>query len=243
MANILVKFPTRGRPDAFFRTLDSFIAKQSGKHDIHYLVSLDDDDDTVDASFIDGLKAHGIGNHSQKLGYCVNWIIGIRAGKIGSCNRDMQFAPPDWDIVMQIADDFICHGEDWDDVIVEELEAFEDKDGALWVFDGYQQEMCTLSIMTRKYYERFEYIYYPEYITFYPDREWTEVADLLGKLVFIKDVLFEHRHPDWMGFGHGYSGANELYDDLYKENDKQEDRDHDEALFNTRKLRNFDLDI
>lgn len=241
MAKILVKFPTRGRPDKFFETLDSFIEKQSGKHSIHYLVSLDEDDETACVSFIDDLKIRA--SEGLDEGFCIDWRYAPRAGKIGSCNRDMEFAPPNWEIIMQVADDFICHGQNWDDRVVEELEAFEDGDGALWVFDGHQHEMCTLSIMTRKYYERFGYIYYPEYITFYPDREWTEVADKLHRLVFIKDVLFEHRHPDWMGTVCGYAGVNELYDDLYKENDHQEDRDHDEKLFFGRQKRNFDLDI
>lgn len=240
MANILVKFPTRGRPDAFFKTLDSFINKQSDKHSVHYMISLDEDDETASHEFVNELKARAL--VSYELDYCIDWNFAPRAGKIGSVNRDMEFAPPGWEIVMQIADDFFCHGQDWDDRIVEELSAFEDDDGALWVFDGHQNDMCTLSIMTRKYYERFNYIYFPEYKTFWPDTEWTCVADILERLIFIPDVLFEHRHPDWMASGHGYDGSNELYDQLYEENDDQDDRDHDKQLFHDRQQRNFGLD-
>jgi hypothetical protein len=68
---------------------------------------------------------------------------------------------------MQPADDFTCQYTGWDQRVVEELDVFDDYDGVVWFFDGYQPNIDTLSIMGRKYYERFNYIYYPCYRTFF----------------------------------------------------------------------------
>ena len=154
----------------------------------------------------------------------------------------MEHAPA-YDILMQPADDWICHGENWDAwLAIDMADYFPDLDGVLWYFDGHNRDIDTLCIMGRTYYERFNYIYYPEYITFWADTEFTEVADRLEKLVFIDNVLFEHQHPDWT-HSHGYDGQKRGYDELYHENDKQEDRDWDEELFKKRKAENFGLEL
>lgn len=235
MAHILCKIPTRGRPDQFIKTFESFHLLESGKHKITYLISIDEDDRTMDN------LAKQLRNEKYNS---PNFIIvtAQRAGKIGSVNRDMNQAPDDWDIVMQPADDFIALVQGWDDRVVEELETtFEDLDGVVWFFDGHQPKIDTLCIMGRKYYERFGYLYYPEYRTFWADVEFTEVADRLDRLIYSPEVLFEHRHPDWI-YSQGYDGRKAGYDQLYHENDKPEDREWDEKLFRERMKRNFDLE-
>tara|TARA_Y100000996_G_scaffold121288_1_gene90912 strand:+ start:1725 stop:2423 length:699 start_codon:yes stop_codon:yes gene_type:complete len=231
--DLLVKFPTRGRCDRFFTVLDSFVEKQSGDHNCHYLVSCDNDDETMNnPETIKRLESY------DNLSY----YFDDRAGKIGSVNRDMDKAP-NYDILMQPADDWLALVNGWDDRIVEEMDVmFDDGDGVVWFFDGHNREIDTLCIMGKPYYERFNYIYYPEYITFWADTEFTAVADLLGRLSFSPDVLFEHQHPDWL-HSHGYDGQKQGYDQLYIDNDKQEDRDFDERLFHERKARDFDLKL
>jgi len=233
MANILCKIPTRSRVDAFIETFDSFHGRQSNDHIIHYMISIDDDDDEMQ-KWAD-TYSHGLRKANAHV------ISAPRAGKIGSVNRDMEHAPDDYDIVMQPSDDFICLVDGWDKRVVEELEAFDEYDGVAWFYDGHQPNIDTMCILGRKYYERFNYIYYPEYRTFWADNEFTEVADRLDRLVFSREVLFEHRHPDWT-HSHGYSGQKQGYDELYLENDKPEDREWDDKLFHDRKARNFDLE-
>jgi hypothetical protein len=228
---ILCKLPTRGRPEKFFATLESLTSRASGDHDIQYLVSIDDDDNTMHTSKV-------LGKLEAMAG--VDVVSAPRAGKIGSVNRDMAHALDGWDVVMQISDDFICLVDGWDNRIAEEMEAFPDGDGVVWFFDGFNRETDTLCIMGKKYYDRFGYIYNPDYRTLWADTEFTAVADLLDKLVFCDEVLFRHDHPDWL-HSHGYDGQKQGYDELYMENDKSEDREWDENLFNTRKMKNFDL--
>jgi hypothetical protein len=230
---ILCKLPTRGRPEKFFATLESLTSRASGDHDIQYLVSIDNDDNTMHTSKV-------LGKLEAMAG--VDVVSAPRAGKIGSVNRDMAHALDGWDVVMQIADDFICLVDDWDVRIAEEMEAFPDGDGVVWFFDGYNRDTDTLCIMGRKYYDRFGYIYNPDYRTLWADTEFTAVADLLNKLVFCDEVLFRHEHPDWLQ-SRGYDGQKRGYDQLYIDNDKPEDREWDERLFHERKAKNFDLEL
>ena len=232
MARILCKIPTRTRPGEFDATLQSFVEMQSSVVKVTYLISLDNDDDSM-REYVDAKK-----EWLEDIGARVVW--GERAGKIGSVNRDMEYAPEDYDVVMQTADDFRCLEFGWNSRIMQEISVFDNLDGVVWFYDGFQPNIDTLSIMGRAYYERFNYIYYPEYRTFWADNEFTEVADRLDRLIFVPDVLFQHNHPDWT-HSQGYSGTHAGYDQLYIENDKPEDRDWDEKLFHERKARNFDL--
>ena len=95
------------------------------------------------------------------------------------------------------------------------IKHFPDTDGCLWYNDGYQDRICTLCIVGRKYYERFNYIYNPEYHSLFCDNEFTEVARSLGKIKYFDRVLFKHEH---------FANTNETKrDSLY---------DRNEALFN-----------
>jgi hypothetical protein len=180
------------------------------------------------------------GKFLEKIG--ANVIFAERAGKIGSINRDMEYAPSDYDIIMQPADDFTCRVAGWNTRIVEELSTFDNYDGVIWFFDGYQPNIDTLSIMGRKYYERFNYIYHPEYRILWADVEFTEVADRLDRLIFSEDVLFVHEHPDWT-HAQGWDGRRNGYDQLNLDNDKDDDRIHDEKLFYERRSNNFGLEL
>lgn len=231
--HILCKIPTRSRPEQFIKTLSSFVNNESGLHKITYLISIDYDDDSMDHLVLKKTR--------ELIGKDGIIVLGSRAGKIGSVNRDMERAPKDYDILMQPADDWMVKKENWDDIVAREVcDSFPDLDGVVWFYDGHQPNIDTLCIMGKPYYERFNYIYYPEYVTFWADNEFTEVANLLDRLSFCEEVVFEHQHPDWI-YSNGYDGKFKGYDQLYHENNKQEDRDWDERLFYTRRLINFGL--
>ena len=65
------------------------------------------------------------------------------------------------------------------------IKHFPDTDGVLWFFDGWRKDLNTLCIIGRKYYERFGYIYHPDYKSFWCDAEFTEVANKLKKQVLL----------------------------------------------------------
>lgn len=57
------------------------------------------------------------------------------------------------------------------------------------------RRIMTLQILTRKRYERFGYVFYPEYESIYADCEFTDVARRDGVVVDARHLVFEHRHP------------------------------------------------
>jgi hypothetical protein len=57
----------------------------------------------------------------------------------------------------------------------------------------------TMSIMGRTYYERFNYIYHPQYFSLWCDNEAMDVAKKLGKYKYVPERIFDHYHPAWTG--------------------------------------------
>ncbi len=180
---ILVKFPTRSRPQQFLKVLNLLHEKATDK-DITYLVSWDKDDPTMNGSVI--AQAVDITD--------IISVPGTSHSKIHACNRDMDKVI-NWDIVVLISDDMIPQIEGWDEAIRQAMTKYHpDTDGCLWFNDGYQDRICTLCIIGRKYYDRFGYIYHPDYHSLFCDNEFTEVARGLDKLTYFTTVLFSHEH-------------------------------------------------
>ena len=72
---------------------------------------------------------------------------------------------------------------------------YPDTDGVLWFNDGFQgNRLNTLCILGKKYYERFNYIYHPDYISLYCDEEQTNVARNMNKMV---DLVIKNREVEF----------------------------------------------
>lgn len=188
---ILYKFTSRSRPEKFFKVLDN-IAINARLEGYHILITLDEDDDTMNT---DEVKERIKRYHNTYP------IWGKSLSKVHAINRDMEYAPDDWDILINMSDDMLFIEQGFDEIIVKDMQqAFPDMDGFLHYNDGNQRSnVCTLSIMTKKYFERFGYIYHPSYQSVECDVEATEVAHLLGKHKYMGDdkVIFRHFHPAW----------------------------------------------
>jgi hypothetical protein len=80
--NLLVKFPTRSRPDKFLEVLGKYTSMSTtGK--VRYLITLDIDDELTNTQEVIG-KAKSMGD--------VTVAVGVSQGKIHACNRDMEQA-------------------------------------------------------------------------------------------------------------------------------------------------------
>lgn len=191
---------------------------------IRYLVSLDQDDPTIEEYI--GLIKH-IPN--------VHYVVGVSRNKIDAVNRDMELER-DWDILLLASDDMIPEKNGWDKTITEAMEqSFPDMDGVLHFDDGFQHErLCTLCVIGKKYYDRFGYIYCPEYSNLWCDFEFTEVAYMLGKYRYLGDgnVVIRHEHP-LLGFG--------AEDALYKKNNSYRNWKADGKIFVKRRHKSYYL--
>ena len=164
----------------------------------------------------------------------MNYFFGKSESKIDAVNRDLNDFKKEWDIIVLLSDDMVpvCLG--FDDIIRNKFnEHYPDFDGVTWFNDGFQKNRInTLCILGKKYYDRFNYIYHPDYKSLYCDNEFTDVANRLGKQKYFDVVIIEHRH-----FSIGNN--RERYDQLYMRNDSL--MKSDEIVYHKRHKKNFDL--
>lgn len=217
---ILVKFPTRGRADNFFYALDKYYELAHDIDRMEFHITIDQDDDSMMAP--DVLK--------RLAGYTnlfVSW--GRSMSKIHAINRDLK--SNGWEIVLLASDDMIPVAPGYDEIIREKMRTHHpDTDGVLWFNDGNRSDLNTLTIMGKKYYDRFGYLYHPGYRSLYCDKEFTLVGERLGRQTYFDQVIIRHEHPDY-----GYGDKDQVHD-LNKIN-----KNRDLRLFLKREASNFGL--
>jgi hypothetical protein len=220
---ILIKIPTRERPDKFFSTLDKYVELLSGNHKIEFVVSCDTDDISMNNSeTILRLKKY------KNLFF----YFSPRTNKIDAINRDID-KHLDFDVLIASSDDMVPKVENYDEIIINNMKAnFPDFDGILNYHDGfYGHQLNTIPIIGKRFYEKFNYIYYPEYWSVCCDVELTIVSRLINKEACFDQVLFQHQHPC-----HGFKG-----DALYQYNESSKFYSHDRPLLYKRMAQNFGL--
>jgi hypothetical protein len=218
---ILVKLPSRGRPEKLLHTLKLYIEKADDLSRMFFMITLDSDDPTVTHELVEQILA---------LRPNIQITLGLSGSKIAAINRDLQNAPP-FDILLLASDDMIPVVQGYDNVIRSAMRArYPNTDGVLWFNDGFQgRRLNTLSILGRKYFQRFGYIYHPEYKSLWCDNEFTDVAEKLHRQTYIHQVIIRHEHP-----GHGVG----VFDEVYTRNLTN---DSDKAVYERRRRRGFDI--
>lgn len=182
---ILYKFATRGRPQEFKNTLEIYYAKMSNLYDYQFIVTVDNDDGSMNNQSIREYM-----DSKPNLSY----FFGNSKTKVEAINANMRNV--DFDILINVSDDMIPVVDFFDKKIVElMLESFPDLDGALHFNDGRESgnKVITLSIMSKKLYDYFGYIYYPAYKSSYCDIEFTDVVIKLDKVVYSSEIVVRHK--------------------------------------------------
>lgn len=219
---ILVKYPTRSRPAEFTIALGRAIKNQTTEN-VDYLISYDEDDHTMTNGLIEVVCDRYKNVIFKK---------GRSASKIHACNRDIATYTKKWDIIVLLSDDMICNQKGWDELLIKEMETYyPDTDGVLFHNDGYVgNKLNTMCILGKKYYDRFGYIYNPNYLSLWCDNEFMDVANKLNKQTYFDTVIFKHNHP-------ANTGDKHVYDNLYRTNDKHYSKD--KSTYEKRKRNGF----
>jgi hypothetical protein len=153
------------------------------------------------------------------------------------------------DVIMLASDDMIPVISGYDDIICKDMARFfPDTDGVLHYNDGFsgQDKLITLSILGRKYYQRFGYLYNPEYKSVFADDEFTQVARMLNKVAYIDRCIIQHQ---WVGIPYVRASRGEIppqevsRDPLHERNESQEMYDHDRIVYERHKENNFGVDV
>jgi hypothetical protein len=219
---LLVKFPTRGRKDLFFKVLDKYYEFLDDLDNTIFVVTCDlDDTEMNNESVIKKLESY------KNLFF----YFGNSKTKIEAINSDLD-KHNDYDIILLASDDMIPQLEGYDKIIRDNMNKhYPDTDGVLWFYDGYRRDLNTLSILGKKYYDRFNYIYHPSYVSFYADNEFMLVAKNLNKQTYFNYCIIKHFHPDITKDVHSE------YDETYKKNNVS----GDQKIYYERKIKNFNI--
>lgn len=210
---LLVRMPTRGRPLQALSVLEKY-RSMAGVPILIEVVLDRDDEASLAAEVLQRFVA---------LGCMVT--VDRHESKIAACNGG---AASDWDVLLLASDDMVPVKNGY---AARVLDAMEEHwpllDGALHFDDGFQgSALCTLPIFGRRLWEQFGYVYEPEYTSLFSDAEQTEVLSAMGRLVFIDEMIIEHRHHAW---------GKAAKDALYEKNDAL--WNVDETVYNSRKAR------
>ena len=222
---LLIKIPTRSRPEQFFMVLDKFYAKLSGEIPYHFLITCDVDDTTMN-------NEHIINRLNSYVH--LTYQFGRSKSKIEAYNYGI--AQQEFDILLAASDDMEPIVDGYDKIITQAmLKHFPDLDGILNYKDGYtDNSICNvMPIVGKKFFNRFGYLYYPGYVSLFCDNEIMLVSRILNKEAIFSDVIIRHNHP------YNINPVNPDYDTLYlKNNDFYRS---DMNIFNSRRERLFDI--
>ncbi len=188
---ISIIHPTRSRPEKSVDTIDKWLTGRS-KDEIELIVSLDEDDPTIEIYKQAYSNDAVIINKNRSCVDAINNAAKVAAG----------------DIFIVVSDDTSCF-PGWDTALLKELEG--KSDYLLKTDDGIQDYICTMTVMDRAYFQRDGYIYHPDFFHQFADTYLTCVADIRGRLIKSK-LKFPHLHP-------GHSGGNLKADALNIRND------------------------
>jgi len=179
--NILITFPTRSRPQKFLETLELW------EHpEVKIAITIDRDDATMNnAQMLADLRERG---HDVQ--------IMSPQGKIAAMNYGVK--ERDWDLLFVAQDDL----EPRRRYVQETLRLWdkhfgESTDGVLHLNDGFRHDyLNTIVIIGRQYFDRFGYIYHPQYRSLFADNEYTDVSTHLRRVVRISKRIIVH---EWAG--------------------------------------------
>ena len=203
---LLIKFPTRSRPEKFLRVLDLYYDNLRD-FNFEFIISCDLNDSSMNnINMIEKLNSYPY----------LKYFFADNKSKIEAVNNNL--TNTDFDVLLLASDDMEPVKPGYDVVIKNHMKSFfPDTDGVVWYNDGFQgSKLNTLCILGKKYYERFGYIYHPSYKSLYCDTEFTLVSQRLNKTRYIDECIIKHKQ---------YSIVKEQPDNLYIKNDSLESVD------------------
>jgi len=186
----LFKFPSRGRPERFFTSLDSIVDNIMDKDYYHVACTLDEDDPLMNnKEVIDRINSY---EHTS-----IQW--GKSDSKINAVNRSMPNIP--FDILINMSDDMIFNYYGFDTQIgVDMMTHFPNFDGLLHYPDQDAKEyLATMYIAGKNFYNKFNFIYDPNFKSVWCDNLVQTVAIHLGKYKYCGYQINVHLNP---AYGH-----------------------------------------
>jgi len=192
---LLFKFPTRGRPLWFVKTLDLYMKMLSGKHYCEFMIAMDFDDETMCNDLMaDYLCQIEPPRDSMTT---LSWYWKDHTGKVDAVNSCISFR--DFDIVTVISDDIEPTEQGYDDIIATCMtETFPDLDGIIYFDDSRcGAKVVTIPVIGKPMYRRLGNIVDPAFMA-WGDNFSTRKFNAMGKIKYFDRVLLKHQ---WRKYG------------------------------------------
>ncbi len=174
---ISVCCPTRGRPANMRRLVESIAATALGDVDLVFYIDADDEPSAAMAVELDA--CHIIGERivlSDMWNACTSAAVG--------------------EILMQCGDDIVFRTPGWDAEVTAAFDKHLDRIALVHGDDGiHGQALGTHGFVHRTWVDTVGYFLPPGFSCDMSDVWLNEVADQLGRRVYLPDVLTEHMHP------------------------------------------------
>lgn len=176
--------PTRGRPGNVRRLCTS--AWDTEAYETEFVFYVDDDDDV--ATFLTVAEFGQV-------------VRGPRIVLSEMWNRCADVATGD--VLMHCGDDIVFRTADWDRLVLDEFERWSDRLVLVHGRDGFQDaNLATHGFYHRRWVEVLGRLVPPYFSSDFNDKWNTEVADAVGRRVYLSNVYTEHMHPvtgkgDW----------------------------------------------
>ena len=190
---ISILHPSRSRVEKSVNTIDNWLERTSSSAEIQLIVSVDDNDPQLEL-------------YKQAYNEEHTLIVNKNRSCVDAINNAAKVATGD--ILLVVSDDTDCK-VDWDVNLLVQVNG--STDWCLKTNDGIQDYIITMPCVDRIYYNRFGYIYHPDFFHMFADTYMTCVADITGRK-FVSHLDFPHLHP-------GHSGGKETTDALNTRND------------------------
>lgn len=188
--NILYKYPSRNRPTRFFEGLDTIINNTADKDYFHVACTLDLDDLSMNNEGVIN-KIESYPNTSIQWGESIS--------KIDAVNRSMP--DYDWDIIVNMSDDMRFNLYGFDQCIRIDMNAhFPNFDGLLHYPDQDAKDwLATMYIAGKNFYNKFGFIYDPQFKSLWCDNLVMKTAQHMGKYKYCGYQINVHLNP---AYGH-----------------------------------------
>lgn len=182
-ALISILVPTRGRPEMFKRMYDSICATVTYPRSVEVIAWLDEDDlsqwdyASIELGDVDG-----------------EFIVGERR-LLSECWNEC-YKESNGEIVMHCGDDLTFNTKGWDKRVRDEFDKYSDRIALVFGDDLSTNfpDMATHGFLHRRWVETVGYFLPPLFSSDWNDVWISEVAQKLGRLVPIADVVIEHHH-------------------------------------------------
>ena len=178
--------PTRQRPANVVRLIESAVSNYSGTSKLNFLFYMDEDD----VETIKVVKAIGVKDSNINIDVTVG-------GRIIMCEMSNVLARKAEDgILFFCGDDIVMESKDWDLVVRSEFDKVDDKILFLYGDDGLMHEkLATHFFIHKKWVEATGHCVPPIFTGDWADNYANNVADMLGRKVYVEKLKTTHYHP------------------------------------------------